>query len=123
MSGRVQERGEIKLRSLLETLALLVITYLAFQIGPAVFLQINFVNEIEIAANSPIEMTAGQIKQKLMETAEGFGLTLFSDKVNVVRDKELKRTIISIEYQILVPLWPGIEYVWNVKEEVSGYYL
>lgn len=114
-------RGEIRLRTLLEIVLLIVVAYAAFQVAPAVVLRVQFFNEMELAANSPIDMEAWQIRQKLRDTAEGMGLTLLQDNLHVIRDQTLKRTMITAQYQIHINLLPRVTYVWHVEDQVEGY--
>ena len=116
------ERGEIRLRSLFELALVFVVAYAAIQAGPAVVLRLKFVDEMAVAANSPIGMTAGEIHNDLMQTAEGFGITLFTGDLHVSRNQEMKKTLISATYEIHINFWPAYTYVWLVRDEVEGYY-
>ena len=116
------EQGEIRLRSLFEFALLFLVAYAAFQVGPAVMLRIKFVDQMTIAANSPVEFTAQTIRRKLIGTAEGFGLTLVGEDLRVIRNREMKRTFVSATYEIHINFWPSFTYVWLVKDEVEGYY-
>ena len=121
--GRSSERGAIRLRTVVEILFLSVTAYVAFQVVPAVKLRIQFLNEMEVAAYAPIEKTGGQIKADLLKTAERFGLTILSEDLYVERNAGEKRTFIRAEYQIYINFWPRFTYVWNVTDQVEGYYL
>jgi hypothetical protein len=116
------ERGEIRLRTLFETALLFLFAYALVQVGPAVLLRVKFVDQMTAAANSPVDMTADVIKRNLLDTAEGFGLTLFADDLKVVRNREQKKTFVSATYEIHINFWPSFTYVWLVKDEVEGYY-
>lgn len=122
MSRVRSERGAIRLRSLLEMGLLALVAYVAFQVGPAVMLRIKFVDEMTVAANSPVDVDAATIKRDLIRTAEGFGLALAGDDLFVIRNRERKRTFVSATYQIHINFWPSYTYVWLVKDEVEGYY-
>jgi len=117
-----EERGEIHLRFLFEMALVAVVTYVAFQVGPAVMLRIKFVDEMTVAANSPVEVDAATIKRNLLHTAEGHGVTLVGDDLLVIRNQQLKRTLISATYEIHINFWPSYTYVWLVKDDVQGYY-
>jgi hypothetical protein len=119
----VHERGEIRLRTVLEMLLVAVIAYSAFQVWPAVKLRIDFLNEMETAANAPVEKSGSEIKYDLLKKAEVLGLTLFSDNLHVVRDRDVRKTVITAQYQIHINFWPRFTYVWHVKDQVEGYYL
>jgi hypothetical protein len=116
------ERGEIRLRSLFELALVFAVAYAAIQVGPAVALRLKFVDEMGVAANSPLEMPATEIHSNLMETAEGFGMTLFADDLYVNRNKKMKKTFVSVTYEIHINFWPAYTYVWLVRDEVEGYY-
>ena len=116
------ERGEIRLRTLFEIALLILFTYGAFQVGPAAVLRIRFVDEMTVAANSPVDIDAATIKSNLIRTAEGFGLTLVGDDLLVTRNRERKRTFVSATYEIHIHFWPSYTYVWLVRDEVEGYY-
>jgi hypothetical protein len=116
------ERGEIRLRSLFEMGLIFLFAYSAVQVGPAVVLRLKFLDEMTVAANSPIEMGAGTIKRELMEKAEGFGLTLLSDNLSVMRNRDMQKTFIVATYEIHISFWPAFTYVWTVRDEVVGYY-
>lgn len=122
MPGQKSVLGKIRGRSLLEVAILFIAAYSVLEVAPAVTLRIRFLNEMELAANSPIEMTASDIKRKLLQAAEGLGLTLLDHNLGVVRDRELRKTIISARYQIFIHFWPAFTYAWNVKDEVEGYF-
>ena len=122
MSKLGSERGEIRLRSIFEVALLFLVAYAAVQVGPAVVLRIKFVDQMTVAANSPVEITAATIKRNLIQTAEGFGLTLLGNDLSVIRHREMKRTFVSATYEIHINFWPAFSYVWLVKDEVEGYY-
>jgi hypothetical protein len=123
MTPRASERGEIRIRTLIELGVVFLIAYAIVQIGPAVKLRIDFVNAMEIAANAPIGKTAAQIKMDLIATAEGIGITILSDNLNVVRNVEERRTLITAYYQIHINFWPRFTYVWHVRDQVEAYLL
>lgn len=100
-----------------------IIVYAAFQIGPAVKLRIDFLNQMEIAANSPISMSADEIRSDLLDVAEGFGLTVFPEDIHVERNREEKKTVIRARYDIYINFWPRFTYIWTVEDQVEGYLL
>ena len=95
--------------------------YACVQVGPAVFLRVEFLNEMEMAANSPISKTTGAIRSDLIATAEGFGLALMSEGLTVERNMKLKATVITAKYEIHINFWPDFTYVWNVEDIAEGY--
>jgi hypothetical protein len=119
----LSERGEIRLRTLFEVALIFLVAYAAIQIVPALVVRLQFLDEMTVAANSPIDMSAGAIKRNLLATAEGYGLHLNPASVGVIRDHERKRTFVTATYEIRINFWPAYTYVWVVKEEVVGYYL
>ncbi len=123
MHRGLSERGEIRLRSLFEIALIFLVAFAAIQIVPAVVTRLQFLDEMTVAANSPIDMGADTIKRNLLATAEGYGLHLNPASVGVVRDHERGRTFVTATYEIRIDFWPAYTYVWVVKEEVVGYYL
>ena len=123
MSRPAEERGEIRLGFLFDLALVAVIAYVAFQVGPAVLLRIKFVDEMTVAANSPVEVDAQTIKRNLLHTAESYGVILVGQDLLVIRNRELKRTLISASYEIHINFWPSYTYVWLVQDDVQGYYL
>lgn len=121
-SSVYSERGEIRLRTVVEMAILAAVAYAAFQVIPAVMLRIKFVDEMTVAANSPIEINASAIKQNLLRAAASSGVTLLADDLHVVRNRERKRTFVSATYEIHINFWPSFTYVWLVRDEVEGYY-
>ena len=122
MSKLRSERGEFRLRSLFEIALIFLIAYAAIQVGPAVVLRLKFIDEMTVAVNAPIGMTAQTIHNNLMETAEGFGITLLTDDLYVNRSQEMKKTVINATYEIHMNFWPAYTYVWVVRDEIVGYY-
>jgi hypothetical protein len=116
-------RGEVRLRALIEIAVLCLIVYAAVHVGPAVKLRIDFVNAMEVAANSPIDKTAGEIKMDLIATAENIGLTIFSDHLHVRRNVKEKKTVITAYYDIHISFLPNYTYVWHVRDQVEAYLL
>ena len=114
------ERGEIRLRSLFELALVFLIAYAAIQVGPAVVLRLKFVDEMAVAANSHIEMTEGTIHSNLMETAAGFGITLFADDLYVSRNQKMRKTFVTATYEIHINFWPNYMYVWLVRDEIQA---
>ncbi len=123
MEPRDWERGEIRLRSIFEILFIAVVAYVAFQVGPAVKLRIDFLNEMEVAANSPIQMTADQIKMSLLNAAEGYGLNISYENLHVERRFAEQTTVITATYEIYISFWPRFTWVWHVTDQVEGYLL
>ena len=121
MCGRVQERGEIRLRTLFEVLLLVIIAYTVFQVAPAVKLRIDFLNEMEVGANAPVDKTESQIKAELIQKAQLMSLSILSDNLYVRRDPSESRTVITAIYQIHIIFWPRFTYIWNVEDRVEGY--
>lgn len=125
MSARANvysERGEVRLRTLLEILLVAAVAYVSFQVVPAVMLRIQFVDEMTVAANSPVEVDAPTIKYNLLRAAASSGVTLLADDLHVSRNRERKRTFVSATYEIHINFWPSFTYVWLVRDEVEGYY-
>ena len=68
--------------------------------GPAVVLRLKFIDEMHAAANSPVGMKADAIHRNLIETADGFGITLLTNDLWVNRNQRMKKTIITATYEI-----------------------
>lgn len=117
------ELGEIRLRSIFELLFIFVVGYAAVQVGPAVKLRIDFLNEMEVAANSPIQKSEHDIRYDLLKAGERIGLTIFADDLFVERNTTEKKTLIRARYEIHVNFWPRFTYVWRVEDQVEGYLL
>lgn len=122
MSRPAEKRGAIRLGFLFDMALVAAIAYIAFQVGPAVVLRIKFVDEMTVAANSPVEVDAATIKRNLINTAESYGVILVGQDLLVSRNRELKRTLVSATYEIHIHFWPSYTYVWLVKDDVQGYY-
>ena len=123
MSGKASERGEIRLRSLVEISMICLLVYAAVHIGPAVKLRIDFVNAMQIAANSPIEKTAGDIKMDLINKAEGIGIALFSENIHVIRNVAGRKTVVTVYYDIHISFLPQRTYIWHIRDQVEARFL
>jgi hypothetical protein len=123
MSGRGSEQRGIRGRHVFEILLVAIIAYFAFQVGPAVKQRIDFLNEMQVAANSPIEKTSDQIRVELRAVAESMGIVIHSEHLFVERNTTEGITTITADYQIHINFWPNYTYVWNVKDQVEGYLL
>jgi hypothetical protein len=116
-----RETGEIRLRTVLEFAFIFVLAYLAVQVAPVVILRMNFLNELQVAANSPVGDSAVDIRRKVLETAEGYGITLLSEQLSVERDRAQKRTVIDATYQLYINFGPTqLTYAWNIHDRVEG---
>jgi len=118
--SRKRESGAMRVRTVFELLFIFVLAYVVVQVAPAVVLRVNFLNELEVAANAPIGDTADVIRRHILETAEGYGIALISERLVVERNREQKRTIIDAHYQLFINFWPSFTYVWNVHDRVEG---
>ena len=123
MSGTTSDRGEIRLRTLIEISFVCLFVYVAVHIGPAVKLRIDFVNAMEFAANSPIGKTAGEIKVDLIAAAEGIGITILSENLHVIRNVQERKTVVTVYYDIHISFLPQFTYVWHIRDQVEAYFL
>ena len=114
------ESGEIRVRTLVEIAAIFFIGYTVFQVAPTVVVRVNFLNELEVIANSPIQDTAGDLRRRVLETAEGYGIVVRSDQLIVERDRSQQRTIIDIRYQLPITFFLRFVYTWNVRDRVEA---
>jgi hypothetical protein len=117
-----RESGEISIRTILELGLVFLVGYAAFEIGPVVMLRMKFLDQMQFAAYSPPEKDLGSIKRELLETAEGFQITLLAENLKVERDRELRKTLISAEYDLFIHFFPAFTYTWRVKDQVEGYF-
>jgi hypothetical protein len=119
MDGK-RESGAIRVRTVLELLFIFVLAYVVVQVAPAVVLRVNFLNELELAANAPVGDSAAVIRRRVLEAAEGYGIALLSDELVVERNREAKKTTIDAHYQLFINFWPSFTYVWNVHDQVDA---
>lgn len=116
-SGR---SGAIRVRTLVEVFFLFAIAYFVAQVTPAVVVRLKFLSDLQVAANSPVEDSADEIRWRVVEIAEGYGIALFSERIHVERNRETKRTTIDVAYQLHINFWPNQIYVWNVRDRVEA---
>ena len=67
---RSKEAGEIRIRNLVELVVVFFLVYAIFQIAPAVVTRVNFLTELDVIANSTVQETALELRQKVLRTAE-----------------------------------------------------
>jgi len=115
-----REAGEIRVRTVIEVSLVLIVAYMVFQIAPVVAMRINFLNQLEVIANSPIQDTGAELRQQVFDSARDRGLVLRREHIFVQRDRELRKTIIDTTYQLEVPLLFGKSYRWTVKDHVEA---
>ena len=114
------ESGEVRARTLVEIALIFIVGYTVFQVAPTVVVRMNFLNELEVIANSPIQDTAGDLRRRVLETAEGYGIVVRSDQLIVERDRSQQRTIIDIRYQLPITFFLRFVYTWNVRDRVEA---
>ncbi len=114
------EAGAIRIRSVFEITVLLVVVYAVFQVAPVVTMRINFLNEIEVIAHSPIQDSGVELKQRVLEAARDRGILLGAGNVFVQRDRARQKTIIDATYQLRVDVFPGVGFDWNVQDHVEA---
>ncbi|GMR24609.1 MAG: hypothetical protein BMS9Abin37_3179 [Acidobacteriota bacterium] len=117
---RSREAGEIRVRNLAELLFVFFLVYTIFQAAPAVITRINFLNELHVIANSPVEETALELRQKTLQAAEGRSIVIDADRVHVRRNLETKTTTIDVGYELYVNFFPRYTYVWRVNDHVEA---
>lgn len=115
-----KETGAIRARSVIEFALIFLLVYTAFQVAPIVALRVNFLNELEVLANAPVEESAATIRRRVLETAEGYGIALNSERLFVERNREVNKTIIDASYQLHINFYPRFVYVWNVHDRVEA---
>lgn len=117
---RSSEAGALRVRTVFELLFIFVLAYVVIQVAPVVALRVNFLNELEVLANAPVEETAGSVRRRVLETAEGYGIALMSEQLHVSRDREQNKTVIDARYQLHINFWPRFTYVWRVHDRVEA---
>ncbi|HSF17719.1 MAG TPA: hypothetical protein VLK65_19410 [Vicinamibacteria bacterium] len=116
-TGRV---GAIRVRTLIEVVFLFVLAYFVAQVTPAVVVRLKFLGDLNVAANAPVQDSTDTIRGRVIELAEGYGITLLSERVHVERNPTTKRTTIDVAYQLHINFWPNQIYVWNVRDRVEA---
>ena len=114
------EAGEIRVRNLFELIFVFLVLYIIFQAAPMVVTRMNFLNELEVIANSPVGETEGQLRQKILRAAEGRSIVLDAERVFVRRDANTKTTTIDVSYELYVNFFPRFTYVWRVSDHVEA---
>ena len=114
------EAGEIRVRNLFELVFVFLVLYVIFQAAPMVITRMNFLNELEVIANSPVQETEGQLRQKILLAAEGRSIVLDGERVFVRRDTNTKTTTIDVSYELYVNFFPRFTYVWRVSDHVEA---
>ena len=117
---RSKEAGEIRIRNLVELVLVFFLVYAIFQFAPAVVIRVNFLNEMAVIANSPVEETALELRQKVLRAAEGRSIVLDAERVHVRRDRSTQKTTIDVRYDLIVNFFPRFTYVWQVNEHVEA---
>ncbi|HXV60945.1 MAG TPA: hypothetical protein VEK15_09645 [Vicinamibacteria bacterium] len=112
--------GAIRVRTLLEVVFLFVLAYFVAQVTPAVVVRLKFLGDLNVAANAPVQDSSETIRSRVVELAEGYGITLLAEKVRVDRNAKTKRTSIDVAYQLHINFWPNQIYVWNVRDRVEA---
>lgn len=115
-----KDRGEIRIRAVLEITGLLLVVYIVIQLAPAVATRINFLNELEVIANSPIQDTDAELRQRVLQAGRDRGIALSRDNIFVQRDRALRKTIIDTSYQLRVDFLPGLGFDWHVTDHVEA---
>ena len=117
---RSKEAGEIRIRNLVELVIVFFLVYAIFQFAPAVVTRVNFLNEMEVIANSPVQETALELRQKVLRAAEGRSIVLDPERVHVRRDQSTQRTTIDVSYELIVNFFPRYTYIWRVNDHIEA---
>ena len=117
---RSREAGEIRIRNLVELVFVFFLVYCLFQIAPAVITRVNFLNELQVIANSPVGETAFELRQKALRAAEGRSIVIDADRVHIRRDQTTHRTTIDVSYELYVNFFPRYTYVWRVNDHIEA---
>ena len=117
---RSREAGEIRIRNLVELVFVFFLVYCLFQIAPAVITRVNFLNELQVIANSPVGETALELRQKALRAAEGRSIVIDADRVHIRRNQTTHRTTIDVSYELYVNFFPRYTYVWRVNDHIEA---
>jgi hypothetical protein len=115
-----REAGEIRIRNLIELVFVFFFVYAAFQVAPAVITRVNFLNELQVIANSPVYETALELRQKALQAAEGRSIAIDANRVHVRRNQATQTTTIDVSYELYVNFFPRYTYVWRVNDHVEA---
>lgn len=115
-----RQAGEIRVRNLLELVFVFLLVYVIFQIAPVVITRVNFLNELQVIANSPVEETEQRLLQKVLRAADGRSIVLEREQVHVRRDRSTQTTTIDVSYELYVNFFPRFTYVWHVNDHVEA---
>lgn len=114
------QAGEIRVRNLIELALVFLVIYVIFQAAPAVITRVNFLNELEVIANSPVQEDASTLRRKVLEAAKGRSIAIVNEDLHVVRDKAAGRTTIDVKYELFVNFFPRFTYMWEVHDRVEA---
>ena len=115
-----REAGEIRIRNLIELVFVFFFVYIVFQIAPAVITRVNFLNELQVIANSPVYETALELRQKALQAAHGRSIVIDANRVHVRRNQATQTTTIDVSYELYVNFFPRYTYVWRVNDHVEA---
>ena len=115
-----REAGEIRVRNLIELVFVFVLVYIVFQIAPAVITRVNFLNELQMIASSPVYETALDLRQKALQAAQGRSIVIDANRVHVRRNQATQTTTIDVSYELYVNFFPRYTYVWRVNDHVEA---
>lgn len=114
------EAGEIRVRNLIELAFVFLAMYFIFQVAPVVITRMNFLNELQVIAHSPVEEKALELQRKVLQAAEGRTIALTPENVHVLRDQATRKTTIDVSYDLHVNFFPRFTYVWRVRDHVEA---
>jgi len=117
---RSRDAGEIRIRNLIELIFVFFFVYGVFQIAPAVITRVNFLNELQLIANSPVYETEHELHQKALRAAEGRSIVIDANRVHVRRNQATQTTTIDVSYELYVNFFPRYTYVWRVNDHVEA---
>ena len=115
-----REAGEIRIRNLIELAVVFFLVYIVFQIAPAVITRVNFLNELQVIANSPVYETALELRQKALQAAQGRSIVIDANRVHVRRNQATQTTTIDVSYELYVNFFPRYTYVWRVNDHIEA---
>lgn len=117
---RSREAGEIRIRNLVELVFVFFLVYCIFQVAPAVITRVNYLNELQVIANSPVQETELELRQKALRAAQGRSIVIDADRVHVRRNVATHTTTIDVSYELYVNFFPRYTYVWRVNDHIEA---
>jgi hypothetical protein len=85
-----------------------------------VITRVNYLNELQVIASSPVYETALELRQKALAAAEDESIAIDANRVHVRRNQATQTTTIDVSYELYVNFFPRYTYVWRVNDHVEA---